>query len=61
MQYYILFLMSQEGYSTQKIIWSTRFMFSIVRVTKLLAQITNNVTEDTKEFIRATLYNGNKK
>ena len=25
------------------------------------SQITNNITEDTKEFIRATLYNGSKK
>ena len=25
------------------------------------SQITNNVIEDTKEFIRATLFNGNKK
>ena len=36
-------------------------MFSIVRVRKLLVQITNNSIEDTKELIRATLYNGNKK
>ena len=61
MQYYILFLLNRENYGTQKIIWSTRFMFSIVRVRKLLAQITNSAIEDTKEFIRATLHNGNKK
>ena len=36
-------------------------MFSFVRVRKLLAQITSNAIEDNKEFIRATLYNGNKK
>ena len=29
-------------------------MFSIVRVRKLLAEITNNAIEETKEFIRAT-------
>ena len=41
-------------------------MFSIVRVSKLLSnhqqrQITNNVNEDTKAFIRGALYNENKK
>ena len=36
-------------------------MFYIVKARKLLTQITNDIIEDTKEFIRATLYNGNKK
>ena len=41
-------------------------MFSIVQVSKLLSnhqqrQITNNVNEDTKTFIRGALYNENKK
>ena len=39
----------------------TRLMFYIVKARKLLAQSINDVIEDTKEFIRATLYNGNKK
>ena len=44
----------------QNITWSKRFKFSIARV-RNYSQITNNVIEDTKEFIRAALYNGNEK
>ena len=38
-----------------------RIYVFLLSARKLLAQITNDFIEDTKELIRATLYNGNKK
>ena len=47
MRYHIFFLLSRENQSTQKVTWSTRFMFSIVEL-RNYSQITNNIIEDTK-------------
>ena len=58
----LLFIFAELGklkYSKNYLL--NRIYVFLLRARKLLAQITNDFIEDTKELIRASLYNGNKK
>ena len=61
MQYHILVLLSQESVKSGKLKYSNNHLINKIYVFYSQSYFYNYVIKDTKQFIRATLYNGSKK